>query len=137
MRSVGSFATVTIARGAEFYLNSPFRSRQVQLSLGALLLLCAFAIRIVVKAWVHLSVFSIAWIAFGLFWAFLLFRVVLRTHGSLKMLLATRQIDPMDKESLLGDILGVVAEFSNTVLFLSFWSILALLMAVALILSGK
>ena len=67
----------------------------------------------------------------------MLFRQVWITDGRLRMIIAVAHADPMDKDSPLGDVLGVIAETSNRVLYFSCLSIFALLMAVFFILSGR
>jgi hypothetical protein len=61
---------------------------------------------------------------------------MLHSHASLRMLLAVSQADSEVTKPPLGDVLGLFAEVSDGALFLSFFAILGLLMAIALVLSG-
>ena len=137
MRTMGSFGVTRLGTGPEFYLHPPFRNRNFLFSLIALLALCVFSGMIVLKGWSHLSVFTITWITISMCWASMLFRLMLNTHGRLKMLLAAAQVNAVDKESPLGDVLGVITDVSARALFFSYWSLLASLIAIAYILSGR
>jgi hypothetical protein len=131
--------SVSLARsrtGPDFYLRPPLHDRRFLSSCIILTVLIVFSISIVIKAWTHISVYSIAWITFGMFWAVRLFRLMLHSHASLRMLLAVSQADSEVTKPPLGDVLGLFAEVSNGALFLSFFAILGLLMAIALVLSG-
>lgn len=116
---------------------STFRSPQVRLSLLVLMLLYAISFGVVIRAWSYVSVYVVAWVAFALVWASLLFRAVLRSHQSLQILLAVRSVDATDNDSPLADVLRILRDFSTTAVLSSFWSILALLMAIGLILSRR
>jgi hypothetical protein len=117
-------------------MRSPFRDRRFLSAFVILAVLFAFSVVIVIRAWSHISIFSIAWIAFAMFWASSLFRLALRGHGSLRMLLGRAQVEATGNESLLGNALAVISEVSNGALFVSFFAIFSLLMAIVLIVSG-
>jgi hypothetical protein len=134
MLDAGSFGITRVRSGLEHYLHPPLRSRHVWFGFFVVIVLLAMAFAIVVKNWSRLSVFAIGWIAFSMIWVILLFRSVLRSHQSLQMMLAMRRIDRMDNESPLGEVLGMTGDFSNMALLSSFWSVLALLMAIGTIL---
>ena len=135
MRTMGSFGVTKFTRGFELYLRPPFRSREFLSSLVAVMVMCAFAAIIVVRAWSDLSVYVIGWIAFSLFWEIQLVRTMKRLHGSLQMLLTTQQVNPKDDESPIGAILDVVSDVSNQALAFNFMSICGLLTAIVYILS--
>lgn len=137
MRSMGSFALTTSGKGFDFYLQPPFHTRRFLWIFAAWILLCAYPVFILVKTWPHLSASTIGWIAFGMLWAILLIRGLLQSHGSLKALLASQQVDPRDEESPLGAVLDIVERLSYQVLLLSFFSVGGLLMAIDVILSRR
>jgi hypothetical protein len=137
MGSPGLVAESRFKIASDFYLHSPFRDRRFLSALVNLVGLLAFSVLIVIKAWSHISIYSIAWITFSMFWAVRLFRLVLHSHGSLRMLLAHAQVDATGNESRLGNALTVIAEVSSGALFFSFFAIFCLLMAMVLILSGR
>jgi hypothetical protein len=110
------------------------RDRRVGLIL--LLLPCAFAALVVGKYWNRLSIIVIAWIAFAVFWGILLRITTSRSQAALRALLANERAGPTDEESLARAVLEVVGHLSNRMLLLCVFSIMALLMAVASILSG-
>jgi len=136
MGSTGLVAETRFKTASAFYLRAPFRDRRFLSAFVILAALFAFSVSIVIRAWSHISIYSIAWIAFAMFWAARLFRLVLHSHGSLRMLLGRGQVDAAGSESLLGNALGVIAEVSNGALFFSFFAIFCLLMAIVLMLSG-
>jgi hypothetical protein len=137
MRYIGSFGSTRFTRGFELYLRPPFRSREFLGNLIAMILLCVFSAVIVAKAWAHISVYVIGWIAFSMFWEIQLLRTMLRLHGSLQMLLATQHVDPKDEVSSMGAVLDVIADVSNQLLPFYLFSISAMLMALVYILSAR
>jgi hypothetical protein len=137
MDNTGLVAETRFKTVSEFYLRSPFRDRRFLSAFVILAVLIAFSVFIVIRAWSHISVFSIAWIAFAMFWAFRLFRLALRGHGSLGMLLGRAQVEATGNASILENALEVISEVSNGALFLSFFAVFSLLMAIVLILSGN
>jgi len=134
MDNTGLPALTTSTRGSDFYLRPFSRSGAFLANSIALAMLLAFSAFIVVKAWNQLSVYSIAWMAFALFWTVYLFRAVLHSHGSLRMLPAVATVNLADKESPLAAVLRVIAEVSNKVMIFNFLAIFGMLMALALIL---
>ena len=120
-----------------FYWRSAFQSRTFQISFVTLALLCVLAMHIAVRSWAHLSMFTIALIAIAMCFAISLVRLVIRSHKIFHQLLTSRQTGPTDEETSLEAVLGVVADFSNGALILSYFSILALLMAISAIMSGR
>jgi|SRR6267378_5419503 len=134
MRLIGSFANVKFTRGFDFYLHPPFRSRRFLSSFISLSLPCLYSALIVLKNWRFLSATVISCIAISMLSVIFLLRIVLRSHAALQMLLATQQVDPMDKESPLGAVLDIVENLSNQVLSIGIFSTLALLTAILFIL---
>jgi len=137
MRTIGSFAVKKFTRGFDLYLRPPFRSREFLGNLVAMIELFCFSVLIVVKVWPHVSTYVVCWIAFSMFWEVQLFRAMLRLHGSLKMLLATQQVDPEDDESPMGAVLDIVANVSNQLLVLNLFSTFGLLTGMAYLLSRR
>lgn len=137
MHTTGSLVRTKITRGFERFLRPPIRSRELLSSLVAMILLCAFSVLLVAKAWSHISVWVVWWIAFSMFWEVQLFRTILRVHGSLQMLLATYQVDPKDEKSPLGAVLDIVSDVSNQLAVFNLFSTFALLMGMAYILPGR
>ena len=137
MRTMGSFGVTKFTRGFELYLCPPFRSREFLSSVVAMIVLCAFSVLIVAKAWPHISVYVVGWIAFSMFWEFQLLRTMLRLHGSLQMLLATQQVDPNDDESPMRAVLDIVANASTQSMFFNLFCTFFLLMAIVYTLSGR
>ena len=108
MRLIGSFANVKFTRGFDFYLHPPFRSRRFLSSFISLSLPCLYSALIVLKNWRFLSATVVSCIAISMLSVIFLLRIVL---------LATQQVDPMDKESPLGVFLKLTAD----ALPLSYW----------------
>lgn len=131
---LGSFSVSRYETGPEFFLRRSFRNRGFLGNLTTLLLLCGFFLFIVVKAWSHLSGPAIGWMAFALFWTVSLFRMLVRNHLRLQMVLAMEQVNMNDIKSPLGVALHIVRDISAWALFFSFFSIFAFLMAITLIL---
>ncbi len=120
-----------------FYLRSPFRSRQFVMSLAVLVLLCALAIRMVILRWAHFSALTIGLLLVALCCMILFLCMVVRIHRMMRRLLADRHAEPLEKGSSLAAAVGMLADFSNKGLFLSFVAVFALLFAMMLILGFK
>jgi hypothetical protein len=67
MRTIGSFGVTQFTRGSELYLRPPMRSREFLASLLAVIVVCAFSVIIVVRAWSDISLYVVGWIAFSIF----------------------------------------------------------------------
>lgn len=98
------------------------------------ILLCGFSVFMVIKAQEHLSSYAILWMAIAVFWAVLLFRAMLRIHGVLRGLLAGEELGANDRKSPLVTALGVATEVTTAALFMGYFSVFPLLMAITLIL---
>jgi hypothetical protein len=131
---LGSFSVTRYKISSEFFLRPSFRNSQFVGSLTTLLVLCGFFLLIVVKARAHLSVVAIGWMAVSMFWMVSLFRMVLRNHLRLQMVLKMDQVDMNDIKSPLGVALHIVRDISMWALFFGVFSIFAMLMAITLIL---
>jgi len=132
----GSFNVTRFKADPEFYMRPLFRNRDLLWTFIGLIALCGSAIGIVVRGWSHLSVYAIAMIALAMFWAFSLFRMMLRSHEALHRLLTNEQIEPPVKGSPMAVVLGIIADVSNGAVVLSFLLFGTLLIAIIKILSG-
>jgi hypothetical protein len=136
MRTLYSFSATRFGE-PEFYLRPFLGSPRFWGSFFGMTTLLAFSLVIALKSWKHLSVGLLGWMAFSIFLTLWSFRQVWITHERLRMIIAVARVDPMDKESPLGDILGVIAQDSNKVLYFNCLSLFARLVAVFYILSGR
>ncbi len=134
VRIVGSFGVPGFRMDRGFYLRPLIRSRQFILASTVLVLLCGYAFDVVVKAWARFSVFTVTWIGISLVFLVLMFRVVLRTHEILHLLLTSGQVEKPENGSPLAVVLNLLADVSNNMLFFGFASIFAMLMAISLVL---
>jgi hypothetical protein len=137
MRTMGSFGDAKFPRGFEFFLHPPFRNSGFLSNLVLMIVLGIFSILIVAKAWSHISIYVVGWIAFSMFWEVQLLRTMLRLHGSLQMLLATQHVDANDEKSPMGAVLEIVLDVSSRSMVCNLFSTFALLMAMAYISSGR
>jgi hypothetical protein len=136
MRTLGSFGATRLGE-PEFHVRPFLGSSSFWGSFFGMTTLLAFSLVIALKSWKHLSVGVLGWMAFSIFLVLWSFRQVSIGHEKLRMIIADAHVDPMDKESPLGDILGAIAQDSNKVLYFNCLSLFAMLIAVFYILSGR
>lgn len=135
MATRGSFAVMRFRMDPDFYARPAFRSRTLQLSFVGLCVVCAFSGDILFKNWKDFSPLGVALVLVALCLSISLFRMVLRGHRLVRMLLTTGQACPVEKGSSLEAALRVLADTSNGAMLLSFSSVLALMVGIASILA--
>jgi len=99
--------------------------------------LLVFSVAIVVKAWTHISVYTIYWMAFAMFWATLLLFRISRSHGSLRISFAVASANTTDKELPVAKVFHAFEEVSNIALAFSSLALFGMLMAIAWVLFGR
>ena len=136
MSQIASLNVTRFKAGPDFYLRLPSRNRELIWSLLGLVTICATSLGLVVKGWSHLSVTAVVLIAFAMFFEIQLFRMMLRTHKVMHQLLTSEKIEPSAEGLSSAAVLRVLADISNGALFLNFFAIATLLIAIIRILSG-
>jgi hypothetical protein len=134
--STSSPGVTRLSDEAGFYLNQAFRRRLFLWNFLSLTVLGVFSIWIIVEARGRISMASIVWMVFAMYWAIQLFRLVLNTHASVSMLLAVAQVEQIERKSPMGKVLDALGEISHRTLIFCSLIIICLLMSIVQILSG-